>query len=112
MSRQRTGRRTIALALASEEPPERKKTRREPTALNGLHAIIDAIIEKDPSIGTAAIWQRLADDHGTTVAYYTLRTYVISSPLTTKIPPRQLALPDQSLLPLQFPHPGRAQGRH
>lgn len=26
----------------------------------------------------AAIWQRLADDYGTTVAYPTLRTYVTS----------------------------------
>jgi hypothetical protein len=32
----------------------------------------------DPGIGTAAIWQRLADDHGATVAYYTLRTCVVS----------------------------------
>jgi hypothetical protein len=78
MSRQRTGRRTIALALASAEPPERKKIHRETAALNGLHAVIDAMIDEDPSIGTAAIWQRLADDHGRTVAYYTLRTYVVS----------------------------------
>jgi hypothetical protein len=78
MSRQRTGRRTIALALASAEPPERKKIHREPAALNGLHSVIDAMIEEDPSIGTAAIWQCLADDHGRTVAYYTLRTYVVS----------------------------------
>ena len=28
------------------------------------------------AIRTAAIWQRLADDHGTTVAYPTLRAYV------------------------------------
>jgi hypothetical protein len=36
------------------------------------------MIEADPAIGTAAIWQRLADDHKATVAYYTLRTYVVS----------------------------------
>lgn len=36
------------------------------------------MIDEDPAIGTAAIWQRLADDHGTTVAYYILRTYVVS----------------------------------
>jgi hypothetical protein len=29
------------------------------------------------AIGTAAIWQRPAGDHGATVAYYTLRTYVV-----------------------------------
>jgi hypothetical protein len=36
------------------------------------------MIGADPAIGTATIWQRLAGDHGTTVAYYTLRTYVVS----------------------------------
>jgi hypothetical protein len=70
--------RTVALALASAEPPERKKIHGEPAALNGLHAHINAMIDDDPAVGTAAIWQRLADDHGATVAYYTLRTYVVS----------------------------------
>jgi hypothetical protein len=72
------GRRTIIKALASADPPERKKIHREPAALNGLNGHIDAIIEADPKVATAAIWQRIADEHGTTVAYYTLRTYVAS----------------------------------
>jgi hypothetical protein len=72
------GRRTIVKALDSPEPPARKKIHREPAALKGLHGRIDVMIEADPRIGTAAIWQRLADDHGATVAYYTLRTYVVS----------------------------------
>jgi hypothetical protein len=70
------GRRTIIKALASADPPERKKIHREPTALDGLHDHIDAMLEADPEIGTAVIWQQLADDHGATVAYPTLRTYV------------------------------------
>jgi hypothetical protein len=72
------GRRTIIKALDSADPPARKKIHREPAALNGLHPHIDAMIDADPAIGTAAIWQRLADDHGTTVAYPTLRTYVVN----------------------------------
>jgi hypothetical protein len=52
--------------------------RREPTALNGLHRHINAMTEADPQIATATIWQRLADEQGTTVARYTLRTHVIS----------------------------------
>ena len=72
------GRKKLTEALASADPPERKKIHREPAALNGLHGHIDAMIEADPKIATATIWQRLADEHGTTVAYYTLRTYVIS----------------------------------
>lgn len=34
------------------------------------------MIDADPKITTAAIWERLADHHGTTVAYPTLRTYI------------------------------------
>jgi hypothetical protein len=39
---------------------------------------MNAMIGEDPPIGPAAIWQRLADNHGAIVAYYTLRTYVVS----------------------------------
>ena len=70
------GRRTIRKALASAAPPARKKINREPAALNGLHGHIDAMIAANPQITIAAIWERLADEHGTTVAYPTLRTYV------------------------------------
>lgn len=72
------GRRTIVKALAFTDPPERKKIHREPSALNGLHDHIDAMTEADPEIATATIWQRLADEHGATVAYPTLRAYVTS----------------------------------
>jgi hypothetical protein len=82
------GRRTIIKALDSADPPARKKIHREPTALSGLHDYINAMIEADPAIGTAMIWQRLADDHGVTVAYPTLRTYVISQRDSPKAPPK------------------------
>ena len=72
------GRRTIRKALASATPPARKKISREPAALSGLHRHIDTMIAADPQINIAAIWERLADEHGTTVAYATLRTYVSS----------------------------------
>jgi hypothetical protein len=81
------GRRTIIRALGSPNPPARKKTHREPSALKGLHGHIDAMIKADPAIGTAAIWQHLADDHGRTVAYYTLRTYVVSRRAAGGTPP-------------------------
>jgi hypothetical protein len=70
------GRRTVIKALASADPPERKKIHREPAALDGLHGHIEAMLAASPQITTAAIWQQLADEHGTTVAYPTLRTYV------------------------------------
>ena len=70
------GRRTVIKALASADPPERKKIHRESTALDGLRDRIDAMLEADPEISTATIWQHLADDHRATVAYPTLRTYV------------------------------------
>lgn len=80
------GRRTTVKALDSADPPARKKIHREPAALKGLHGRIDAMIEADPAIGTAAIWQRLADDHGVTVAYPTLRTYATSRRATMQPP--------------------------
>ena len=72
------GHRTIAKALASAGPPKRKKIHRQPVALDGLHAHIDAMTATDPQITITAIWERLADEHGTTVAYPTLRAYVSS----------------------------------
>jgi hypothetical protein len=36
------------------------------------------MIAANPQITIAAIWERLADEHGTAVAYPTLRTYVTS----------------------------------
>ena len=36
------------------------------------------MLETEPQIAVAAIWQRLADEHGANVAYPTLRTYVTS----------------------------------
>jgi hypothetical protein len=79
------GRRTIIKALNSADPPARKRIHREPAALKGLHGHIDAMIETDPAIATATIWQRLADDHGTTVAYPTLRAYVAARRAATRI---------------------------
>lgn len=81
------GRRTIVKALTSATPPERKKISREPAALDGLHSHIDAIIAANPQVTIAAIWERLADEHGVTVAYPTLRTYVA----TSRGQPRRLA---------------------
>ena len=80
------GRRTILRALASADPPERRKIHREPAALDGLQGHIDAMIATDPEIATAAIWQRLADDYGSTVAYPTLRTYAVSRRAASETP--------------------------
>jgi hypothetical protein len=74
----RVGRRTIVKALACADPPERKKIRREPTALTGLRTFFDAMIAAHPQITIAAIWEHLPGEHDATIAYPTLRTYVIS----------------------------------
>jgi hypothetical protein len=84
--RHRVSRRNIIKALASADPPGRKKIHREPAALEGLHGRIDAMLEANPEIATAAIWQRLADEHGTTVAYSTLRAYVASRRAGQRLP--------------------------
>jgi hypothetical protein len=72
------GRRTIRKALASATLPARKKISREAAARSGLHRHIDTMIAADPQTTIAAIWERLAGEHGTTVVYATLRTYVSS----------------------------------
>lgn len=84
------GRRTIVKALAFADPPPRKKFQRDPTALNGLHALIDAMIEADPGTRVSKIWQHLADDHGATVTYGALRAYVVSRRATSR-PTAQLS---------------------
>jgi hypothetical protein len=43
------------------------------------------MIEADPAIATATIWQHLAGDHGTTVAYPILRSYVTSRRAARKV---------------------------
>jgi hypothetical protein len=63
-------------AFEGERVAGTEKDPRKPTAMNGLHTIIDAMIEADSGIGTATIRQHLADDHGATVAY-PLRHYVV-----------------------------------
>jgi hypothetical protein len=54
-----------------------------------LHSHIDQMIEAEPAIGTASVWQRLADDHDATVAYPTLRAYVTSRRAAAMRPPVQ-----------------------
>ena len=76
------GRRTIIKALASAEPPQRKKIHREPSALDGMRSHVDMMIRASPGITTAAIWECLADQHGATVAYPTLRTYTTNQRAT------------------------------
>jgi hypothetical protein len=44
------------------------------------------MIDADSKVATAVIWERLADDHGATVAYPTLRTYVTSRRISRKTP--------------------------
>jgi TniQ len=81
------GRRTIVKAIVFAEPPPRKKFQRDPRALSGLHALIDAMIEADPATRVSEIWQHLADDHGATVTYAAVRAYVIQQRANLLPPP-------------------------
>ncbi|GAA3251245.1 hypothetical protein ACFO1B_43650 [Dactylosporangium siamense] len=78
-------RRTVGKALQSEIPPPRKKIERQPTALLGLREHIDAMLEADPAITAATIWQRLHDEHDATPSYPAVRTY-ITTRRTTRPP--------------------------
>lgn len=73
--------RPAATCISSKRSPpairlSARRSVREPAALDGLHGHINAVIAANPEITIAAIWERLADEHATTVAYPTLRTYI------------------------------------
>lgn len=69
-------RRTVNQALAAPEPPPRKKSNREPYALNGLHDHINVILQAEPAIPIGHLWERLIDEHDATVSYASIRDYV------------------------------------
>ncbi|GIF02315.1 hypothetical protein [Paractinoplanes rishiriensis] len=93
------GRRTVGKALQSEIPPPRKKIERQPTVLLGLREHIDAMLEANPAITAAAIWQRLHDEHDATPSYPAVRTYIttrrtarLQRPRLVDEPPTALAI--------------------
>jgi hypothetical protein len=57
------------------KPNERKN---EPSVDGARTPANSSPIGADPQIAITAIWERLADEYGITVAYPTLRTYVVS----------------------------------
>lgn len=69
------GRRTVAAALASATPPERKTYTRAPT-VHGLHLHIDTMIEANPTIPATSVWAQLLDEHDTTASYGAIRAYI------------------------------------
>jgi len=81
-------RRTVGKALQSEIPPPRKKIERQPTVLLGLREHIDAMLEADPAITAATIWQRLHDEHDATPSYPAVRTYITTRRTTRPQAPR------------------------
>lgn len=81
-------RRTVGKALQSEIPPPRKKIERQPTVLLGLREHIDAMLEANPAITAAAIWQRLHDEHDATPSYPAVRTYITTRRTTRSQTPR------------------------
>lgn len=81
-------RRTVGKALQSEIPPPRKKIERQPTVLLGLREHIDAMLEANPAITAAAIWQRLHDEHDATPSYPAVRTYITTRRTTRPQTPK------------------------
>lgn len=81
-------RRTVRTALRSETPPPRKSFERQPTVLLGLREHIDAMLEVNPAITAAAIWQRLHDEHDATPSYPAVRTYITTRRTTRAQTPR------------------------
>lgn len=92
-TKHRVSRRTVNKALQSEIPPPRKKIERQPTVLLGLREHIDAMLEANPGITAAAIWQRLHDEHDATPSYPAVRTYITTRRTTRLQPPRLIDEP-------------------
>jgi hypothetical protein len=105
-------RRTVGKALQSEIAPPRKKIERQPTVLLGLREHIDAMLEADPGITAAAIWQRLHDEHDATPSYPAVRTY-ITTRRTTRFPSPRLIdetpVAPASRLPANAPPPAATE---
>jgi hypothetical protein len=81
-AKHRVHRRTVRDALASAEPPERRRPQRAAPALGPWKWVIDAILEEDRSAPrkqchtARRIWQRLGEEHQAQVAESTVRSYV------------------------------------
>jgi len=77
-SRYQVHRRTIRQALADPAPPPRKPHPRRATAFDRLHQPITAMLTSDPDLSILQIWEQLIDDHEATIAYATVRDYVVT----------------------------------
>ncbi len=66
-TRFRVGARTVALAIASPEPPPWKPPNKK--SLLGLPAIIDALLERQPFISAVQVWEQILDNTDVEVSY-------------------------------------------
>jgi transposase len=77
-----THRRVVRLALMAAVPPPRRAPQRVSPALGPWKSVIDQILEADKAAPpkqrhtARRIWERLCDEHGSTVALSTVRGYV------------------------------------
>jgi hypothetical protein len=76
LRKHKVGLRTVQKALASPIPPPRKGINRPTVALRGLQDRIDTMLDTNPAIQTADVWQQLVDNHGSTASYATVRDYI------------------------------------
>ncbi|MGX6601687.1 hypothetical protein ACWKSP_06060 [Micromonosporaceae bacterium Da 78-11] len=67
---------TVMQALTSKSPPRRHVKSKQNPILEDLRQHIDEMIDSDPEITVATIWQRLVDQHHAQVSYGTVRDYV------------------------------------
>jgi AAA domain len=72
------GWRTVAAALASPVPPERKKyLDRGRPSLGGVTTHIDAFLTANPAASVREIWEHLLDQHHAAVSYAVVNAYVV-----------------------------------
>jgi transposase len=109
-ARHQVHRRTITQALASSQPPPRKRQAPRPRTLrDDTRDFVDAIIGQDLQVparrrhSVQRIWERLLDEYDVTVSYSTVRDYVIRRRTELATPNPE---PDRQRLP-EPPEPAR-----
>lgn len=99
---------TVIQALTSEETSRRSFQTKQNPILEDLRHHIDEMIDSDPRVTVATIWERLVDEHHAEVSYGTVRDYVARE----RRQPRPRAKPKTTTIPAQNkPQSGAASMR-
>ncbi|MEU5943477.1 hypothetical protein ABZ807_30925 [Micromonospora sp. NPDC047548] len=89
---------TVTRALTGEDTPRKRPQSKQNPVLKDLRHHIDKMIDSDPDVTVATIWERLVDQHHAEVSYATVRDYVARERRQPRprAKPSTITIPDQS----------------